>query len=144
MLVTIDEMMMTPAPSKDARLEKLRGMAGKVVGEAFFGTLLRTMRNSKLRGEIGHGGRGYEVVEAQLQGSYGERMGSSTQKGTDRRLEFWVSDKGTWSMVLVLPNGRSCLKSSGPHPFTEKLRVAESPALPNAGETSSGRVLSSG
>lgn len=80
MLVTIDEMMTTPAPSKDARLEKLREMAGKVVGEAFFGTLLRTMRNSKLKGEIGHGGRGEEVFEAQLHGIYAERMGTARRQ----------------------------------------------------------------
>ncbi|MCH8182198.1 MAG: hypothetical protein IIB66_05320 [Proteobacteria bacterium] len=81
----------------------------------------------------GHVCKEYGQMSDALKSLYGERMVSSTQKGTDRRLEFWVSDKGTWSMVLVLPNGRSCLKSSGPHPFTEKLRVAESPALPNAG-----------
>ncbi len=75
----------------------------------------------------------YGQLSDALKSRYGERMISSTSKEKDRRLEFWVSDKGTWSMVLVLPNGRSCLKSSGPHPFTEKLRVAESPAAQSAG-----------
>jgi hypothetical protein len=75
----------------------------------------------------------YGQLSAALKSRYGERMVSSSSKEKDRRLEFWVSKKGTWSLVLVLPNGRSCLKSSGPHPFTEKLRVAESPALRNAG-----------
>lgn len=59
-----------------------------------------------------------------LKSIYGERLVSSSKEEKNRRLEFWVSKKGTWSLVLVLPNGRSCLKSSSPHPFTEKLRVA--------------------
>jgi hypothetical protein len=77
---TIDEMTMTPAPPKNARLKVLREMAGKVVGEAFYGTLLRTMRNSKLKGEIGHGGRGEEVFQAQLHGIYAERMGMARRQ----------------------------------------------------------------
>lgn len=77
--------------------------------------------------------REYGQMSDALKSLYGERLVSSTKKEKDRRLEFWVSDKGTWSMVLVLPNGRSCLRSSGPHPFTGKLRVAESPAAPGAG-----------
>lgn len=75
----------------------------------------------------------YGQLSDALKSRYGERMVSSTNKEKDRRLEFWVSDKGTWSLVLVLPNGRSCLKSSGPHPFTEKLRVAASPVARSAG-----------
>ncbi len=70
----------TPAPEKDARLRTLRETAGKVVGEAFYGTLLRTMRNSKLKGEIGHGGRGEEVFQAQLHGIYAERMGTARRQ----------------------------------------------------------------
>lgn len=74
----------------------------------------------------------YGQMSDALKSLYGERMVSSTDKEKNRRLEFWVSDKGTWSVVLVLPNGRSCLKSSGPHPFTEKLRVAsQAMAVPN-------------
>ncbi len=74
----------------------------------------------------------YGVLSDALKSRYGERVVSSMNEEKDRRLEFWVSDKGSWSLVLVLPNGRSCLKSSGPHPFTEKLRIAKGPALPSA------------
>lgn len=81
----------------------------------------------------GHVCNEYGQMSDALKSLYGERMVSSTKMGMDRRLEFWVSDKGTWSMVLVLPKGRSCLKSSGPHPFTEKLRLTENRALPKAG-----------
>jgi hypothetical protein len=66
----------TPARDADPRLRTLRERAGQVVGQAFYGTLLRTMRTSKLKGEIGHGGRGEEVFSAQLHGIYAERMGT--------------------------------------------------------------------
>ncbi len=55
----------------------------------------------------------------------GEGMAGTTKKEKDRRIELWVSKKGTWSTVLDLPKGRSCLKSSGPDAFTEKLRRAK-------------------
>lgn len=61
----------------------------------------------------------------ELKSIYGERMVDTTKKGMDRRIELWVSKKGTWSTVLDLPNGRSCLKPSGPDVFTEKLRRAK-------------------
>ena len=70
----------------------------------------------------------YSQLSDSLKSIYGERMISSTKREKDRRLEFWVSNKGSWSLVLVLPNGRSCLKSSGPDAFTEKLRFAKSAA----------------
>ena len=63
-----------------------------------------------------------------LKSTSGERMVGTTKKEKDRRIELWVSNKGTWSSVLVLPNGRSCLKPSGPDVFTEKLRTAKTGA----------------
>jgi Rod binding domain-containing protein len=62
-------------------VERLRQTTGKVVGSVFFGTLLKTMRESKLNGTIGHGGRGEEVFSAQLHGILAEKMGESQQNG---------------------------------------------------------------
>ena len=56
-------------------LEKLRESAGKVVGRVFYGTLLKQMRESSFKTEIGHGGRGEEVFAAQLHELLAERMG---------------------------------------------------------------------
>jgi hypothetical protein len=60
-------------------VKKLRDATDAVVGSVFFGTILKAMRNSKLKGEYGHGGRGEEVFGAQLHGVYAERMGGAMQ-----------------------------------------------------------------
>ncbi len=65
----------------------------------------------------------YGQMTDSLKAIYGERKVSSRAKEKDRRVEFWASKKGSWSVVLVLPNGRSCLQFSAPEPFTEKLRL---------------------
>ncbi len=64
----------------------------------------------------------HEALIEVLASKYGEHLLRSFKGAAkDSRLEFWVSQKGTWSLVLVLPNGRSCLKSSGPEPSSQKL-----------------------
>jgi len=62
-------------------LQRLREASGKVVGSVFYGTLLRTMRESPLKGQYGHGGRGEEVFAAQLDGVMAEKMGQATNGG---------------------------------------------------------------
>lgn len=58
-------------------LAKLREVAGQVVGSTFYGRLLSELRSSGLKGEYGHGGRGEEVFQAQLDEILSERMGES-------------------------------------------------------------------
>lgn len=48
------------------RDELLRQRVDELVGLTFYGTLLKTMRNSPLKGPYGHGGRGEEVFRGQL------------------------------------------------------------------------------
>lgn len=64
-----------------AHLKPLHEAVGKVVGLTFFGEMLKTMRQSKSNGTIGHGGRGEEIFAAQLHGIYAEQMGSASGKG---------------------------------------------------------------
>ncbi len=70
-------------PKQDVQrnLERLREASGRIVGSVFYGTLLKTMRESTLKGEYGHGGRGEEVFSAQLHGILAERMGSERHRG---------------------------------------------------------------
>ena len=73
---------MTPAVDAVGRdLIRLRETAGRVVGSVFFGTLLKTMRESTLQGPYGHGGRGEEVFAAQLHDVLARRMGTRMHHG---------------------------------------------------------------
>lgn len=67
-------------------LDRLREVSGRVMGSVFFGTLLKTMRNSTLKGAYGHGGRGEEVFAAQLDEIFAERMGTTDSLGLTRAL----------------------------------------------------------
>jgi len=54
----------TAAPERRKAL--LRQAADEMVGATFFAQMLRTARDSRLKGGIGHGGRGEEVFGGQL------------------------------------------------------------------------------
>ena len=62
-------------------LSRLREVTGKVVGNVFFGSMLKMMRDSKIKGTVGHGGRGEEVFSGQLHGILSERMGEKAHGG---------------------------------------------------------------
>lgn len=77
------------SPIQDAvrrDLRQLREVVGRVVGSVFYGTLLKTVRESKLKGPYGHGGRGEEVFAAQLHEVLAERAGTATRRGVEEAL----------------------------------------------------------
>ncbi len=67
-------------------LARLRRAAGEVVGTTFYGTLLKSMRESDWKGKYGHGGRGEEVFSAQLHGVLAERLGTAQRRGLPEAL----------------------------------------------------------
>lgn len=67
-------------------LRRLRATTEKLVGATFYGTLLRQMRESKLKTGLMDGGRGEEVFSAQLHAIYAERMGQSPRDVLAQRI----------------------------------------------------------
>ena len=73
-----------------AQADSMRDRVGEVVGQIFYGTLLREMQASKLKGRFGHGGRGEEVFQGQLGMELAMRIGRSGNNAiTDRLYEDW-------------------------------------------------------
>ena len=71
-------------------LETLRATTAQVVGSVFYGTLLKTMRQSVIRGGFGHGGRGEEIFAGQLDALIAERAGAATRGGLGETLYRWL------------------------------------------------------
>jgi len=84
-LAPIDAMSGARVPERASRvsadLRQLRDVTGKVIGSVFFGTLLKSMRESSLKGPYGHGGRGEDAFAAQLHERYAEQVGTSLRGG---------------------------------------------------------------
>ncbi len=55
--------------------ETLRDLVGDFVGNVFYGTLLRELQNSTIKGKYLHGGRGEDVFRGQLNMELAKRMG---------------------------------------------------------------------
>ena len=56
-----------------------RKRVGELVGNVFYGTLIKQMQASKLKGTVMHGGRGEEVFGGQLGLELAKRMGRVTR-----------------------------------------------------------------
>ena len=63
--------------TRKSELGRLRDAVGEVVGSVFYGTLLKTMRNSELKGPFGHGGQGEEIFAARLHAIMAADMGKA-------------------------------------------------------------------
>lgn len=61
----------TTSPKNDT----LRETVGEFVGNVFYGTLMRQMEKSPIKGKFGHGGRGEDVFQSQLHMEYAKRLG---------------------------------------------------------------------
>ena len=77
-----------PEPAAEAgkatmtpRQKELKAVVGELVGSVFFGEVFKAVRESKLKGEYGHGGRGEEIFSAQLHDVLARKMGRSSRLG---------------------------------------------------------------
>lgn len=66
--------------------DKLREVTADVYGSVFFGTLLKAMRDSEMKGPYGHGGRGEEIFSAQLHDLLAKSLGEATSRTRDNFL----------------------------------------------------------
>ncbi len=79
----------------DADKEALRADIGEFVGNVFYGTLLRAMRDSTLKGSYMHGGRGEEVFSGQLHMELAKRMGQAPNDPIANSLfKAWTAQDG--------------------------------------------------
>lgn len=67
-------------PSDDAVKNNLRETVNQVMGSVFYGPLLASARNTALKSEVGHGGRGEDVFKAQLDQILAERAGGAAHE----------------------------------------------------------------
>lgn len=67
---------MTPTPIRStAEQNKLRETINEVVGVTFFAPMLKTAHDSVLKGKYGHGGRGEEAFQGQLDMEFARSIG---------------------------------------------------------------------
>ncbi|MGB9626683.1 MAG: rod-binding protein [Phycisphaerae bacterium] len=69
-----------------AKQAALKNTVDELVGTLFFGEVFKAMRNSKLKGAYGHGGRGEEVFTAQLHDALAKRMSHNARLGINEAL----------------------------------------------------------
>lgn len=94
-------------PSRVERdLSRLKEATGKIVGSVFYGTMLKAMRESTLKGPYGHGGRGEEVFAPQLHGILAERMGSQTKGGLAEALYARLEKQQALMSTLRASSGK--------------------------------------
>lgn len=72
--------------SREQRRAMLRRASEEMVGVTFFGEMLKLARNSKLKGELGHGGRGEEVFGGQLDQELARRVGAGMKNSLSEAI----------------------------------------------------------
>lgn len=50
-----------------------------------------------------------------LENKYGERLRGAGLQSLDGLMELYVSDKGSWTLLLTRPDGKSCPVAVGEH-----------------------------
>ncbi len=74
------------AASPQCRRAMLRQAVDEMVGVTFLGEMLKIARNSALKGELGHGGRGEEIFAGQLDLELARRAGQGTRNSLSEAI----------------------------------------------------------
>jgi hypothetical protein len=75
-----------PQKAQRAALKELRTATNQVIGSVLLGPMLQSARNTSLKGDYGHGGRGEEVFQAQLDQILLERSGGAADNSLGQVL----------------------------------------------------------
>ena len=70
----------------EQRRTALRQAVEEMVGVTFFGEMLKIARNSRLKGTIGHGGRGEEIFGSQLDLELARRVGQGMRNSLSETI----------------------------------------------------------
>lgn len=111
MEVTQPDILLSAAAPESQGTPRLKEVTGQVLGSVFFGTLLRIMRETDLKGMYGHGGRGEEVFSAQLHGIIAERLGSALRTPLSEAIH-----RSLEGQQQRINQQRSALRGSGQDP----------------------------
>ena len=84
----MDSMTTIAATPTDAQQREavLRKVVNEVIGTTFFEPMLRSAHNSAIKGKYGHGGRGEEIFQGQLDAEFARNMGQGVKTGLDESL----------------------------------------------------------
>ncbi len=74
------------AGDTDSGRQTVRQRVGEVVGDVFYGALLRQVQNSRLKGAYFHGGRGEDVFQGQLNIELARKIGQAGNNPIADRL----------------------------------------------------------
>ena len=72
--------------STERRKVMLRQAVDEMVGVTFFGEMLKMARNARLKGDIGHGGRGEEIFGAQRDQELARRAGAGMKNSLSETI----------------------------------------------------------
>ena len=80
--MNVDVTIASKAATDPAQRNKLmRQMVNEVVGSTFFEPMLKAAHNSAIKGKYGHGGRGEEIFQGQLDAQLARSMGRGIKTG---------------------------------------------------------------
>jgi hypothetical protein len=103
-------------PGQHSQQAALRKQVDEFVGITFYGTMMKAMRNSTIKGKYGHGGRGEEVFQSQLDFELASRMGRSQHNSLNEAVYRRFAGEPTSSLATVM------VQTGGLQDQVEKLR----------------------
>lgn len=94
----------TPQQAREGPRAEARRAVGDLVGNVFYGTLLRQLDQSSLKGKYLHGGRGEDVLRGQLNQQLALRMGESPNDVLSNAVFKMITSRPKYGPALAEAN----------------------------------------